>query len=221
MNGFAIAMICVFAAALIFIIVRAAVAYVRADKDGIIRVVPSDTINIVISVAAAVFFASAAVYYTNQAKPYKEFLDDLNARGTAPLAEYYGIAQEEFGAGTPEEQRPLLLSNAKGFCELAIKDYTNKRTLAILWAVECLILGFSCGAFITRNGKVYFMNKALLDDTSCEFFTCVKGKRIRFYDKEDSHKLPMSVTASGENLMLFNEFMQAEVLDNAKPAEQN
>lgn len=222
MNGYTITMICVLAVHLIFIIVRAVTAYVKANEDGIIRVVPSSIAGIILSAAAIVFFVFAVSYFTDQSKPYKEFLDDLNTRGTAPLAEYYGIAPEELGSGMPEEQKPLLLSNAKIYCERAIKDYTGKRTIAVLCAVECAAIALTCGAFITRNGKVYFTSKGLFnDDTSCEFFACVKGKRIRFYNKDDSRKLPFSLPATGENLMLCDNFIRPEVLDSTEPAKQN
>ncbi len=219
MGSLSIFTICAGTAVLVCIIVRVALAYVKANKEGILRVVPSNIVGIVISVAAVAFLAAAAVFFTYQSKPYKEFLDDLNARGTIPLAEYYGVAPEEFGSGIQEELRPLLLSNAKNFCKLAIEDYTRKRTLAVVFAIEFAAIAMTCGAFIAKNGKVYFMRNSLFEDMSCEFFACVKGKKIRFYDKDDSHKLPISLPATDENLMLCDDFIRPEILGSTEPAE--
>lgn len=223
MNGYMIALICVFAVVMIAFIVRAVTAYVKANKEGIIRMIyPASVSGLAMSIAGIAVFASLAVYHDHQAKPYKEFLDDLNARGTAPLVEYYGVAPEDFESGTPEDERPLQLSNAKGYCKLAIDDYTHKKICNIFFVVEFAALILVNGTFITRNGKAHPMNKSFLDDDmSNEFFACVKGKRICFYDKDDSHKLPFSLPATGENLMLCDDFIRPEVLDNTKPAEQN
>ncbi len=217
LSGYTIVMIIAASAGLIYILTHTVISAVKAKKEGIVRTVyPASAATLIIAIAGLALFASFTGVFASKAKTYSDFLNDINARGTAPLAEYYGVAAEEFGLGMPEEQRPLLLSNAKKYCELEIQHYTDKTVLAIALAIEVTAIAMTCGVFITKNGKVYFMVSNPLRGMSHKAFACVKGKKILFYDEDEPEKLLFKLPATSKNLELYKDFIRPILTDNTE-----
>lgn len=200
---------------IIYYLVRTVISAVKAKKEGIVRTVyPFNAAEYILLAAGLAFFALVIVFLASRAKPYSDFLNDLNTRGTAPLAEYYGAS--EVKSDILEEQGPLLLSNAKKYCEHEIQHYVDKIVLAIVFAIEVIAIAATGGAFITKNGKVYFMVRNLERGASYEAFACVKGKKIRFYYEDEPEKTLFKLAATDKNLELYKDFIRPILAENTE-----
>lgn len=202
---------------IIYYLVRTVISAVKAKKEGIVRTVyPFKAAELIILAAGLALFALFIVFFASKAKPYSDFLNDLNARGTAPLAEYYGASEVKSGSDIPEEQEPLLLSNAKKYCEHEIQHYMDKIVFAIVFAIELIAIAATDGAFITKSGKVYFMVRNVERGASYEAFACVKGRKIRFYYEDEPEKTLFKLAATDKNLELYKDFIRPILAENTE-----
>lgn len=181
----------------------------KAKKIGIIRTVfPMVNGYFIACIIAALCFGISSAACFAEAHGHNTFISDIGTRGMAALDGHY---EHEI-----TDREVSILHSEKNYHALKAKASTEQAVCLAVNTVVFLILALTCGAFITKDGVL------IMGWFSPERpYAVVKNGKICVYDETEPGKLFLKLRAMGENLMLFDEFMQAEVLDSTESAKQN
>lgn len=192
---------------LIFCVTHTIYSIAKAKKSGIVRTVyPMINGYFIVCIAAAVCFGAASASCAAEARTHNRYVSDIEARGTAALDGHYDHGLTEREVSMLQSEKNYHAVEAETAIEYAVCMAVN--------AMVFLMLAATCGAFITKDGVL------IMGWFSPERpYAVVKNGKICVYDETEPGKLFLKLRATGENLMLYDDFIRPEVLDNTKPAE--
>ena len=199
LNIESILLICMFTAVVVFYIVRAVVAVVRAKKAGIMRFIrPHETDFFVFGVIMLVVAASVAISELTLAARYDTYIADMERCGIPAIAEYYNTTVEGLYINPNKEDAE------DAYLDAEIEKYTQKKRSAgangLLYSgmfTLILLMTLTSGTFITKTGI-----QTLHSFSQDAFSVMLNGKWIILYNPK-TERILFKVRANSENLQFF------------------
>lgn len=199
MNIEPIVTICIFAAVVVFYIVRAVFAVNRAKKTGIARVIrPHETDFFVFGVIMLVIAAGIAVSELALAERYNKYISGMTTRGISAIAEYYNTTIEGLYINPDKEDAE------DAYLDAEIEKYTQKKRSAganglryIGMFMLILPITLTSGAIVTKSGI-----QPLHSFSQVAFSVMLNGKWIILFNLK-TKRILFKVRANDRNLQFF------------------
>lgn len=187
---------CIFAAVVVFYIVRAAVAVVRAKKAGIVRVIrPRETDFFVFGVIILTVALVVSIGEFAFAARYDTYISGIATRGIPAIAKYYNTTVEELHINPDTED---------AYLDTEIEKYTQKKRSAgangLLYIgvfTLILLMTLTSGAYVTETGI-----QTLHSFSQDAFSPILYGKWIVLCNPK-TKRILFKVRANDRNLQFF------------------
>lgn len=188
--------ICIFAAVVVFYIVRAVVAVVRAKKAGIVRVIrPHETDFFVFGVIMLVVSAFISIPELTLAARYDTYIADMERRGISAIAEYRDTTVEDLHI-SPDTEDTYLDTEIAAFTKKKRSAGANGLLYVGMFTL-ILLMTLTSGAFVTKTGI-----QTLHSFSQDAFSVMLNGKRIILFNLK-TKRILFKVRANDKNLQFF------------------